>query len=478
MADDLRQRLEEMLAAGPFRADWESLRTYRTPQWFENAKFGISVHWGVYSVPAFVSEWYPYEMYVEGTEEFRHHVETYGDHQAFGYKDFVPRLTGDAFDPDRWAELFRRSGAQYVVPVAEHHDGFAMYDSELSAWTAVKMGPKRDVIGDLSRAVRRQWLAFGVSSHRAHHWWYYHPGMGFASDVRQGRFADLYGPAQPRGLPPNEAFLDDWLLRLVELVERYQPQIVWFDDIIEQPVYEPYLREFAAYYYNSAKIWQRTVVITYKHDAFSRGSGVHNIEREHSSGIRTPYWQMNTGLSKNSWGYVVPQQYKSVDDIIGDLADVVSKGGGLLLNVGPKADGTIPEREEEILLAIGQWLYRSGEAIFGTRPWHTFGEGPTAVVTGPDNDTNRPAFTSKDIRFTCRGDTVYAIVMKVPARGVVQIRSLAQSLAPGATVELLGCSGTLSFSAGRDALMVSLPGDAPPPEGPFALKIGPTLSGQ
>src|SRR5919199_3984733 len=170
-------------AAPKFEPTWESLKHYTVPQWYTDAKFGIFIHWGVYAVPAFGNEWYPRNMYLQGSKEFDHHVATYGPQTQFGYKDFIPRFTAEQFDADRWAQLFKEAGARYVVPVAEHHDGFAMYDSSFSEWNAVRMGPRRDVIGELAAAVRRQDMVFGLSSHRAEHWWFFDGGMQFPSDA-------------------------------------------------------------------------------------------------------------------------------------------------------------------------------------------------------------------------------------------------------------------------------------------------------
>ncbi len=226
---DVKDAINGVIAAGPFAAHWDSLHAYHVPAWYEDAKFGIFIHWGVYSVPAFGNEWYPRNMYLQGSPEFEHHLKTYGPQSQFGYKDFIAQFTAEKFDPDHWAGLFRQAGAQFVVPVAEHHDGFAMYDSALSDWTAAKMGPKRDLIGELAVAVRKQWLIFGLSSHRAEHWWFFNGGMAFDSDVQDPRYAGLYGPAQPKTLQPNEEHLDDWLARACEVVDKYRPQVVWFD---------------------------------------------------------------------------------------------------------------------------------------------------------------------------------------------------------------------------------------------------------
>ncbi|NLE61196.1 MAG: alpha-L-fucosidase, partial [Planctomycetes bacterium] len=240
-----------------FEPTWESLERYQVPQWYLDGKFGIFIHWGVYSVPAFGNEWYPRNMYLQDSKEFKHHLAKYGPHTKFGYKDFIPQFKAEKFDPNHWAEVFRKAGAKFIVPVAEHHDGFAMYDCSLSPWCAAKMGPKRDIVGELAAAVRKQGMVFGLSSHRAEHWWFFDGGMKFDSDVKDPQYASLYGPAQPeKASHPDKAFLDDWLARTRELVDKYQPQLVWFDWWIQQPEFAPYLQEFAAYYYNKGAEWK------------------------------------------------------------------------------------------------------------------------------------------------------------------------------------------------------------------------------
>ncbi|MEM2562138.1 MAG: alpha-L-fucosidase, partial [Candidatus Bathyarchaeia archaeon] len=259
------------LPKGPFKPTWDSLKKYKVPRWYLDAKFGIFIHWGVYSVPAFQNEWYPRNMYIKGHPAYHHHLEAYGPHDKFGYKDFIPMFTAENWDPEEWAKLFREAGARYVVLVAEHHDGFALYDCSYSRWNSVKMGPKRDIVGELAKAVREEGLAFGVSYHRAEHWWFFEGGMHFNSDVRDPRYYDFYGPAKPSSTQPDDEFLCNWLKRACELVDKYRPQIFWFDWWIEQPVFEPYLRFFAAYYYNRAYEWGIGVVINYKHNAFPEG---------------------------------------------------------------------------------------------------------------------------------------------------------------------------------------------------------------
>ena len=474
--------IQQVIAGGPFQATWESLQQYTVPSWYEDAKFGIFIHWGIYSVPAFGNEWYPRNMYRQDTAEFQHHVATYGPQSQFGYKDFIPQFKAEHFNPDQWAELFKTAGARYVVPVAEHHDGFAMYDTALSPWCAAKMGPKRDIIGELAQAVRRQGLVFGLSSHRAEHWWFLNGGMQFDSDVRDPRYYDFYGPAKPSSedwkskdwLPrPDAQFLDDWLARIGELVDKYQPQLVYFDWWIEQIVFQPYLQRFAAYYYNRGAEWQRGVVINYKHDAFPAGAAVYDVERGQLKDLHPRFWQTDTSISRNSWGYVQNQDYKTASDIVCNLVDVVSKNGTLLLNIGPRPDGIIPDPEQKILLEIGQWLAINGEAVYGTRPWRIFGEGPTEVLGGGFTDAKPVAFTGQDVRFTTKGDTLYAIALAWPGEQFI-VKSLGTSspLWKGAvdSISLLGYEGQLAWSRQESGMIVQMP-DRKPCAHAFVLKI-------
>lgn len=470
--------VEKVASAGPFAPNWESLGRFKAPDWYQDAKFGIFIHWGVYSVPAFGNEWYPRNMYKKDEKAFAHHVATYGPQSRFGYKDFIPRFTADRFDAARWAALFKAAGARYVVPVAEHHDGFAMYDSALTRWNAAKMGPKRDVIGELAAAVRAEGLVFGLSSHRIEHWWFFDQGRTFDSDVRDPAFADFYGPAvdrktsEAKQTPPDRAFLEDWLARCAELVDKYRPQLVWFDWWIAQPAAQPYLQKFAAFYYNRGAEWNAGVAINYKKhggESFPDTAGVLDIERGQLAGMRQLFWQTDTSVSKNSWGYIANHDYKTAGSLVDDLVDIVSKNGAMLLNIGPRPDGTIPEPEERMLREIGQWLSVNGEAIYSTRPWTTFGEGPTAVVEGPFADTKRAAFTDADIRFTTRGRTLYAVALAWPASGVVHIKSLAAGSAnlPGEVqdVALLGATTTTEWTRDTEGVHIRV-GAAPSPEPP------------
>jgi alpha-L-fucosidase len=451
-------------ADGPFQPNWPSLETYRVPDWYVDAKFGIFIHWGVYAVPAFGNEWYPRNMYIESTKEFDHHLKTYGPQSKFGYKDFIPQFKAEKFDADAWANLFRRAGAKFVVPVAEHHDGFAMYDTALSEWNAARMGPKRDVIGELAAACERHFLTFGVSTHRAEHWWFMNGGMTFDSDVQEPKYASLYGPAQPKEMQPSQPYLDDWLARTCELVDKYRPQVLWFDWWIEEPAFAPYLQRLAAHYYNRGHQWQRGVAINYKHKAFPERAAVYDMERGQLADIRSPFWQTDTAVAKNSWCYTEGNEYKTPTSLIHDLVDIVSKNGALLLNIGPRADGTIPDDDQRILLEIGKWLWTNGEAVYGTRPWKVYGEGPTEVVAGEFNDTKRKPLTAQDVRFTTRGDVLYATVMGMPS-GPATIQSLGTSLRLYTrtieSVELVGTKEPVQWSRDERGLTLQFPQKLP-----------------
>jgi alpha-L-fucosidase len=471
----LLKEIDKVDQQGPFRPDWESLQKYEVPKWYQDAKFGIFIHWGVYSVPAYSSEWYPRNMYEPGSDAYKHHIGTYGTQDKFGYKDFIPMFKAEHYDPAAWATLFKKAGAKYVIPVAEHHDGFAMYDSGLSDWTAAKMGPHRDLIGDLAKAVRAEGLHFGVSSHRVEHDFFMGVGRKIQSDVNDPQYAAFYGPSQVGiigwGTPvandftyASLAWTNDWLARSAELVQKYHPDILYFDWWIGQPSIRPSLSRFASFYYNSSlKLGDHIGVINYKDYAMQEHSAVLDIERGQLGDTRPLFWQTDTSVSNKSWGYVKDDTFKSPEFVLDQLVDIISKNGNLLLNVGPRADGTIPEPVQQVLLDVGAWLNLNGEAIYGTRPWRVYGEGPTKVAAGSFHDTDIAHYTTDDFRFTTKGDVLYAIGLAWPANGEAVIHSLARSVgsAPVQSIALLGSDATLQFDQRPDGLHVQLPGQAP-----------------
>jgi alpha-L-fucosidase len=466
------QNVDRVNSHGPFRPDWESLQAYKVPDWYKDAKFGIFIHWGVYSVPAFGSEWYPRLMYLQGSDEYKHQIATYGTQDKFGYKDFIPSFKAEKFDPAAWAGLFKESGARYVVPVFEHHDGFAMYDCGLSDWTAVKMGPHRDLWGDLAKALRAEGLHLGASSHRVEHNFFLGVGRTIPSDINDPQYAAFYGPAHQwveniNNTPLSDdftfvskAWTDDWLARSAEIVEKYHPDIMYFDWWIGQPSVRHDLTRFASFYYNeSLKRGGAVGVINYKDYAMQEQSAVLDIERGQLSGIRPLYWQTDTSVSNKSWGYIENDTFKSPEFIIHQLIDIVSKNGNLLLNIGPRSDGTILEGVQQVLKEVGAWLKINGEAIYGTRAWDIFGEGPTKVTEGSFHDTDTHPYTAEDFRFTRKGNVLYAIELGWPSNREAVIHSLDTAVghAKIASVVLLGSDAKLPFQQREDGLHIQLP---------------------
>lgn len=429
------EKVEQGIKQGPYTDTWESLSEHETPRWFRDAKFGIFIHWGLYSVPSFNNEWYSRNMYVEGTPEYQHHLETYGKQKDFGYKDFIPLFKAEKFDADAWAELFKNSGARYVVPVTEHHDGFQMYKSDLSDWNAFDRGPHRDFTGELTEALRRKGLINGASSHRIEHWWFMSPGkLPLAdgtpasewSDVPEGskECGDFYWPAVLRDSEnnddryltpyPSKEFVEDWMFRTIEIIDRFQPQELYFDWWVYHDAVKPYMRKVLAYYYNKGAEWGKEVMVITKNDGIPYGCAVPDVERGGFDEPQPNAWQTDTAIGKNSWCYTTNNVYKTPTVILYDLIDAVSKNGTMLLNVGPKPDGTFTEEDTNVLLSIGQWLSANGEAVYGSRPWRISGEGPTAAKKGAFADQIDTAYTSEDFRFTVNHGHLYVFAMNYP----------------------------------------------------------------
>jgi alpha-L-fucosidase len=484
-----------------YQPTWTSLARYQAPDWFRDAKFGIFIHWGVYSVPAFANEWYSRNMYVPGDPAFEHHVATYGPQSQFGYKDFIPMFHAEHFNPSGWVSLFARAGAKYIVPVAEHSDGFPMYDSDMTTWDAARLGPHRDIVGELEEATRARGLHFGVSSHRAEHWWWYGLGRTYPSDVQDAANAGLYGPAEPmslpnpdgttdttypdpehleRWLPPNQAYIDDWLARSTELVDKYHPDFFYFDWWIGQPTFQPALQQFAAYYYNTyarrngnhRDSRNLNPVLTYKEEDMPANVATLDIERGKLDTVRLLPWQTDTSISIHSWGYVEHDEYRTAKSLIHQLIDTVSKNGNLLLNIGPKADGTIPDQARTVLLQIGDWMRVNGESIYNTRPFSVFGEGPTkASSNSTEKDHDIQTYTADDIRYTIatpiagQPTTLYATALGWPTDGKLILKTLYTAnpylTAPICSVDLLGSPQPLPYQQHPYGLAITLPANAP-----------------
>jgi alpha-L-fucosidase len=447
--------------AGPFQPTWDSLRdNYTTPAWFNQARFGIFIHWGLYSIPARINEWYERHMY---TSDAAWHTQHYGSPDKFGYKDFIPLFKPGKYHPAEWADLFANAGAKYVVPVAEHHDGFAMYHSDLTPWCAGRMGPKRDLTGELATAVRQRNLIFGLSSHRMEHAYFAYPAPNVPNDEFDPKYAGFYGPpikADFNSGLNSQTFQLDWLARVQELVDKYQPQLLYFDNGVNPRAYDTVKLRAAAYYYNRSREWGKQATLATKDVAYLYGT-IQDFEKQQ----RAPTWiypaagwQCDDCIG-STWGYTdspKPMSIRTPESIVHELMELSSQGGNLMLNISPMGDGSIPDIQQKCLLAVGAWLRTNGEAIYGTRPWSVMGEGSTDVDGPPVKPIHPPPPNEADFRFTRGPGAVYAIGYKYPATQAI-LRSFAASKTKVYRVTLLGSPTPLTFQQTSEALRVTLP---------------------
>jgi len=454
---------------GAYEPTWESVRRHNpAPDWFRDAKFGIYFHWGVYSVPAFGNEWYPRNMHREGSPEYKHHLALYGPPSQFGYHDFVPMFKAEHFDPEAWADLFEKAGARFAGPVAEHHDGFAMWASTLTPWNAKDKGPQRDITGELAEAIRAHGMRFVTTFHHARNnqhpiekngkleWTGHYPrveGWPTVSDDPELRM--LYGNL------PRDEFLKLWQDKLVEVIDHYQPDIMWFDAWLDEIPEENQLA-YLAYYFNQERAWKKDVVVTCKQRDLPLEVAVEDFEKGRTDDITEYPFLTDDTISYGSWCYTQDLKIKPTTDVLHVLIDIVSKNGQLLLNISPKADGTIPEDQQAVLLGIGQWLERFGEAIYGTRPFVCFGEGPTQLGKAGHFVKATIKYGPKDIRYTRRGDTVYAIVLGWPGAGTALELTAFGSDGAAEDVEvtkvtMLGAADAVDWRRADSGLSISCP---------------------
>ncbi len=452
-----------------YRPEWESLQKHQVPQWFRDAKFGIYFHLGPYTVPAFQSEWYSCLMYKPNQRPYRYHRETYGDQSEFGYKDFVPMLTLEKFDAEELADLFRNSGARFVGLVAEHADGFAMWDSNLTKWDAAEMGPKRDIVGLMEKAVKGRGMKFVTTFH--HDWnWDWYPVWDERFDCSNPAYAGLYGQPHKKGDKPNREFFDEWKDKVIEVIDKYRPDLIYFDSKLDT-ISDQHRRDTLCYYYNKQTEWSKEVSVTYKGKQLPVGAGILDMERARLNSSSKDPWLNDDPIDWKSWCHIQNPSYKSVNHIIDGLVDVVSKNGTFMLNIGPKSNGEIPEPVLQRLAGIGQWLKINGEAIYETRPWGTFGEGPTEVE-GKKEDEKNNVYMAQDIRFTVKDNTLYAIALAWPTDmlTIKTLNSKHDTLKNIRSIELLGHQGELEWSQDENGLTIWLP-EIKPCEHAFTFKI-------
>lgn len=452
---------------GPFRATWESIAAnYRTPSWSGDAKFGIFMHWGLYSAAAHHNEWYEKHMYAA---DRAWHAQRFGPQERFGYKDFMPLFTLSRWKPDEWAALFRKAGAKFVIVTAQHHDNFALWDSEVTRFNSVDMGPKRDIVGDLGNAVRAQDMKFGVSNHGIENFTFINPAPEIDARLK-ATHADLYDPAwrdfynvADRSPAAMVRFLTDWVKRNFELIDRYRPDILWFDNGVNLRVLDPLKRRVAAFYYNRALEWRKEVSISTKYIAYAPSNDdtrqigsiidFEKVGRRSPSDIRPGPWLVDDPIG-STWGYTDGMSVLEADEILAKLVDTVAKGGTYLLNISPMADGTIPQEQRDTLLGIGRWLEVNGEAIYGARPWKKPGEA------------GNPGY-----RFTSAAGNLYAIALAWP-QGEAAIDSVGSSAGRVNSVQLLGVRGKLEFAQDSSGLRIHVPAVKPADvDSPYSFKI-------
>jgi alpha-L-fucosidase len=514
------------IAPGAFQPTWDSLKQYQAPEWFRDAKFGIWAHWTAQCVPE-QGDWYARNMYIQGSAQNKFHVARYGHPSKFGFMELDNLWKAEKWEPDALMQLYVKAGAKYFFTLANHHDNFDCYASTHHAWNSVRVGPKKDIVGIWAATARKHGLRVGVSNHSAHAWQWFQTAYGYDPEgplagVRYDGFAtkeqgkgkwwegldpqQLYvGPSMvmPDGIttikaaqqwhdqhdrkwteeppPNNAAFVDNWFLRCQELVDKYQPDVLYFDNT-ELPLGQAGL-DIAAHFYNAnmknhggrLEAVLNSKGLTPDHT----GTMVLDIERGRADRILPAAWQTDTCIGE--WHYrrslFENHRYKTADTVVKTLIDIVSKNGNLLLSIPLRADGTIDDDEQKLLAGLAAWMPANREAIFGTRPFTVFGEGaPDIKGSANFNENAARPYTAEDIRFTAKGRTLYAFALAWPSAGKIAIKTLAKG-SPGypgevAKVELLGSKGALTFVRDTSGLVVDLP-EQKPHDYAYALKITP-----
>jgi alpha-L-fucosidase len=477
---------EENESQPKYEESWESLAQHNEePGWFQDAKLGIYFHWGVYSVPAFGNEWYPRWMHFESSKEYEHHLEKYGHPSEFGYHDFVPMFKAEHFNAKEWADLFVKAGARFAGPVAEHHDGFSMWASEKTPWNVGLKGPEKDITGELEKAIRANGMKLITTFHHSKHLQRYkgkeEEEIEKNKDNIRNAFRNSHYPLF-EGMPPSkddpeldylygnipeEKWLEEvWFGKLKEVIDKYKPDIIWFDSWLDQ-IPEPYQQKFCAYYLNEAEKQGKEVVIVRKQDDLPLDVSVDDLEKSRKNELGEKVWMTDETVSTGSWCYTENLQIKPAVDVLHVLIDIVSKNGVLLLNISPKADGSIPDDQKEVLLKMGEWLNKYGEAIYETRPWYTYGEGPTKEPEGHFRNASeflKIKYTAADVRYTTRGDVIYATLLGWPGNNTeVLLKSFSlngwKNSREIEKVTLLGHNGKIEYQLTDNGLKIKTPGE-------------------
>ena len=466
-------RVNETIAAGPSKPNWESLKSHHDPEWFRDAKFGIYTHWGPISVvtekaPTFM-EWYGHQCYLTNDPAFAYHRQKFGDQKTVGYKDVIPHFKAEKFNADEWAALFARAGAKFAGPVAIHHDNYANWDSALTRWNSQAIGPHRDLTGELEKAIRQHGMKFITTFHHGFAWRYYEPAYQF--DAADSQWADLYGEPHGPNDGPNQRFLDTWLGLVDEVLVKYHPDLIWFDFELGSVIPPAYQQRMFACTYDWASQNGREIGVAHKHPEIHQYTGILDIERGREDHLTSYPWLTDTSVGP--WFHHNIATFKTVPQLVGELVDIVSKNGCMLLNVGPKADGTIPDKAKALLLGIGDWLHINGEAIYGTRPWLVFGEGPKQTKGGSfGEDNDQSGYTAEDLRFTRSKDgrTLYVLALGWPEHEFTVNSMKVDAVGSDARVELLGY-GKVEFSVNSNKQLVIKPPVQRTGEHAFAFRL-------
>jgi alpha-L-fucosidase len=508
------------IAEGPFKPTWDSLAAgYKCPEWFRDAKFGMWAHWTAQCVPE-MGDWFARQMYQEGSRDYEYSLKTHGPQSKFGFKDYDNLWKAEHWDPDKLMALYKRAGAHYFMALANHHDNFDCYDSKYQPWNSTKVGPMKDIVGIWAEVARKNGLRFGVSNHSSHAWHWFQVAYGYDTEGPykdipydgwltkadgKGQWwegldpQDLYcGPryAPPKGLdkaaynqwfkqhdrwheeipPMDNGYSEKWFLRCQDLVDKYHPDLLYFDDA-SLPL-EQYGLDIAAHFYNANASWHggdnQAVINAKGLSPEHRPALVEDYERGSSDIIQPAPWQTDTCIG--NWHYQKGIKYKTVALVTQMLANIVSKNGNLMLNIPLRGDGTIDDDELAFLNGLAKWMDVEKEGIFDTRPWKIYGEGP--VAKGGMFNENKIKYGAGDIRFTSKGDnTLYAYFLGWPADGKLTIRSLSKGANPAgpldkniASLTLLGSTEKIAYTQDADGLHVTLPATAPA-EGACALKL-------
>ncbi len=414
-----------------FEANWESLSTHEhEPEWFKDAKLGIYYHWGPYTVPACFSEWYPRHMYLKdvksefwGKDVYEYHRKTYGD--DFEYHDFIPMLTAEKFDAKDWAKLFKDAGARFAGPVAEHHDGFAMWDSDVNPWNAMDMGPKRDVTGEVLAELKKEGLRTITTFHHAR------TGQRYATDTLNWGGVNSHYPYDPEmvtsttdpklkylygNLGSDKEINDYWLAQVNEVVDKYSPDIIWFDSWLDV-IPENYRQEMVAHQFNAGAARNDVSLVVRKQDDIPANLSIIDVEQGGMIDMPDTYWMTDITLSFGAWCYTNGQVYKPLDLLLRNMIDVWSKRGIVLLNISPDAHGVICDAQREVLLSLGSWLKKYGEAIYTSRVYSIYGYGDAAHEEGEfGGQSATMQYSASDVRFTTSkdGKKLYAITLGMP----------------------------------------------------------------